>query len=67
MAVAIWTGFVLLILALLALDLGVLNKKDHVIGFRESVRWTLFWVSISLLFAGAVWVIFRYNLGGFGA
>ncbi len=66
MAIAIWTGFVLLILALLALDLGVLNKKDHTITFRESVRWTLFWVSISVLFMGAVWTIYRYNLGGFG-
>ncbi len=66
MAVAIWTGFVLLILALLALDLGVLNKKDHIIGFRESLRWTLFWVTISLLFAGAVFAIYRFHLGGFG-
>ena len=66
MAVLVWTGFVLLILALLALDLGVLNKKDHVIGFRESVRWTLFWVTVSLLFTAAVWALYRFNIAGFG-
>ncbi len=66
MAWAIWTGFVLLILALLALDLGVLNKKDHIIGFRESVRWTLFWVTVSLLFTGVVWTVYHFHLGGFG-
>ncbi len=66
MAVAIWAGFVLLILALLALDLGVLNKHDHAIGFRESVRWTAFWVAISALFMVAVWTIYRFHWGGFG-
>jgi tellurite resistance protein TerC len=66
MGVLIWTGFVLLILAFLALDLGVLNKKDHVIGFRESVRWTLMWITVSLLFTPVVWALYRYNVAGFG-
>ena len=34
----IWVGFVLLILALLALDLGVLNRKAHVIGGEAAER-----------------------------
>src|SRR6476659_9876250 len=33
----IWIGFVVLILGLLALDLGVFNRKAHVIGVKEAL------------------------------
>ncbi len=34
----VWSAFFVLVVALLALDLGVLNRKDHVIGFKEASR-----------------------------
>src|SRR5215207_4053864 len=55
----IWIGFVLLILALLALDLGVLNRKAHVIGVKEALGWSAFWISLGLLFS--VFVYFGYQ------
>ena len=55
----IWTGFVLLILALLALDLGVLHRKAHVIRVREALGWSAFWISLALLFG--VFVYFGYE------
>lgn len=33
-----WLVFVSLVLTLLALDLGVLNKDDHEIGIAESLK-----------------------------
>jgi len=51
----LWGGFVLLVLALLALDLGVFNRKDHVIKTREALAWTGFWIALALLFGGFVW------------
>jgi tellurite resistance protein TerC len=51
----LWAGFILLVLALLALDLGVFNRKDHVIGTREALTWTAFWIALSFLFGGFVW------------
>jgi tellurite resistance protein TerC len=51
----LWAGFILLVLALLALDLGVFNRRDHVIGTREALRWTTFWVLLALGFGGLVW------------
>jgi tellurite resistance protein TerC len=51
----LWGGFVLLVLTLLALDLGVVNRKDHVIRSREALLWSLFWVALSLLFNVFVW------------
>jgi tellurite resistance protein TerC len=42
-----FTGFVLL---LLALDLGVFHRDAHAVTFRESLIWSVVWVSIALLF-----------------
>ena len=54
-----WVGFILLILGLLALDLGVLHRKAHVIGVREALGWSAFWISLGLLFS--VFVYFGYE------
>lgn len=42
--------FLLLVSALLALDLGVFHKKDHIITFKEAAIWTGVWIGVSLLF-----------------
>ena len=55
----IWTGFIVLILGLLALDLGVFNRKAHVIGVKEALGWSAFWISLGLLFS--VFVYFGYQ------
>jgi tellurite resistance protein TerC len=51
----LWGGFVALVLGLLALDLGVFNRRDHVISAREALLWTGFWILLALLFGGFVW------------
>jgi tellurite resistance protein TerC len=45
-----WIIFVLFILAMLALDLGVFNRRAHVIKVKEALWWTFFWVSLAMLF-----------------
>lgn len=45
-----WALFLALIVVLLALDLGVFNRKAHVITVREAGRWVAFWVSLGLIF-----------------
>lgn len=50
MEIALWAGFILLILGLLALDLGVFHKKAHTISTREALFWTFLWVLLALLF-----------------
>ncbi len=35
---------------MLAFDLGVFNKKVHVVSFKESLFWTIFWIGLSLVF-----------------
>jgi len=55
----IWIGFLVLVAALLALDLGVFNKDAHNISAKEAFRWTGVWVSFSLLFS--IFIYFAYE------
>ena len=50
-----WAVFFGVITALLALDLGVLHKKDHAIGIRESLIYSAGYIFIGLLFGFWVW------------
>ena len=57
---SLWVGFVIFVLAMLALDLGVFHRKAHAITLREATVWSVVWVGLALCF----------NLGvyfGFGA
>jgi len=49
-----WLGFIAVVVGLLWLDLGVLNKQDHVIGPKESFLQAGFYITIGLLFGGYV-------------
>jgi tellurite resistance protein TerC len=40
--------FTLLVLAILALDLGVFHKQAHVVSFREAAAWSVVWVALGL-------------------
>jgi tellurite resistance protein TerC len=50
-----WVGFMGVVLALLVLDLGVLNRRDHEIGVRESLTMSGMYIAIALAFGGFVW------------
>lgn len=52
---ALWAGFVIFVLAMLALDLGVFHRKAHAVGFREALAWSAVWVGLALLFNAGVW------------
>lgn len=45
-----WIAFNLFVLLMLALDLGVFNRKSHVITVKESMAWTLVWIVLALIF-----------------
>jgi tellurite resistance protein TerC len=62
----LWTLFLILVVGLLALDLGVFNRKVHVIGFREALRWTFVWIAVALLFGGLVYAIYENHWFGAG-
>jgi len=49
-----WAGFGIFILLMLALDLGVFNRKAHAVTYREATIWSVVWVTLALIFAGLV-------------
>ena len=50
-----WIGFGILVVFLLVLDLSVFHKRIHTPTMRESAGWTLFWVSLAVLFNLFIW------------
>ncbi|MCX7875060.1 MAG: TerC/Alx family metal homeostasis membrane protein [Melioribacteraceae bacterium] len=45
-----YLGFVLFVIFLLALDLGVFHKSAHEVSFKESLSWSIVWISLALIF-----------------
>jgi tellurite resistance protein TerC len=46
----LWIGFNVFVLLMLALDLGVFHRKAHVVTFKESITWTVVWITLALVF-----------------
>ena len=57
-----YLGFTALIIVLLAIDLGVFHRKSHTISIREAARWSVMWISLSLLFNVAFYFYAHYAL-----
>ncbi|WIJ23762.1 TerC family protein [Devosia sp. RR2S18] len=50
-----WLGFIGLVMALLAFDLGVLHRDGHEINVRESLLLSGFYIALGVTFGGFVW------------
>lgn len=49
--------FAIAVLVMLLLDLGIFNKKSHVVSNKEAVTWSLVWISLSMIFSGLVYSV----------
>jgi tellurite resistance protein TerC len=52
---AVWLGFTGIVAALLVLDLGVLNRRSHVLSFKEAASWSGGLISLALAFGLFLW------------
>lgn len=59
-----WVVFNLFVIGMLALDLGVFNRKAHVIKFKEALGWTIFWITLALGFNAYLYYEYGSQLGG---
>ncbi|MDP9204027.1 MAG: TerC family protein [Gemmatimonadota bacterium] len=50
-----WIGFNVVVLAILALDLGVFHRKSEKVSLKEAAAWSAVWVALSLCFAFAIY------------
>ncbi len=49
-----WVIFNAAVLGLLALDLGVFHRDSHEVSVKEAGMWSVVWITLSLLFNGAI-------------
>jgi tellurite resistance protein TerC len=62
----VWVCFVFFVMSMLALDLGVLNRKAHEIGVKEAFMWTVFWVALAIGFDVLIYFMYEHHLFGMG-
>ncbi len=59
----LWAGFLGFVGLMLALDLGVFHRKDHSVGFREALGWSVTWIALALLFNLGLWQFYGAERG----
>ena len=63
----LWVGFILLVLLMLALDLGVFHRKAHVVTMREALTWSAVWITMGLSFSVFVYYGYEHHWLGLGS
>lgn len=56
-----WIGFAAFVIAMLALDLGVFQRKSHVVSIKEALTWFGVWFGLAMIFN--IGVIFFHQRG----
>jgi len=56
-----WKGFLLIVVLLLAFDLGVLNRKDKEMGVAQSLYLSAFYIAFAMLYGVGIW--WAYEVG----
>ena len=54
----LWAGFIVFVLAMLAIDLGVFHKKAHEVSLKEAGIWSAVWVALAVVFNVGVYFWF---------
>jgi TerC family integral membrane protein len=50
-----WIWFNLFVIAMLAIDLGVFNRKAHTVSLKEALTWSGVWIALSLVFNAGIY------------
>ena len=59
----VWIFFFVIVLSALFVDIGIVNRKSHAPSRRETITWSLIWISLALAFNAFIYSQF----GGFKA
>ncbi|MFC3100131.1 TerC family protein [Altererythrobacter lauratis] len=51
-----WAAFLAIVILLTAFDLGVLHKEDRELGIAESLKLSVFYITVAMLFGVWVWI-----------
>lgn len=56
-------AFSAVVICMLLLDLGIFNKKSHVVSNKEAAIWSVVWIGISMLFSLFIYVVTNESSG----
>jgi tellurite resistance protein TerC len=65
--ILIWTGFLIFVISLLALDLGVLHRKAHIVSMKEALLMSAVWIALGLAFSVFVYHGYEHQWLGLGS
>ncbi len=54
----VWIGFIVFVLAMLAVDLGLFNRGSGAISVKQAFAWSGVWIGLALVFNVIVWHFF---------
>ena len=58
-----WILFNVFVVAMLALDLGIVNRKAHVPTFRQALAWSGVWIALAAVFAAMLFIWQGHDTG----
>ncbi len=61
-----YVGFIGLVIAFLALDLGVFHREAHEVKMKEAVTWSIVWLTCGIAFSGFVYMAYEHHWLGLG-
>jgi len=64
--IVFWAGFGLLVLSLLALDLGVFHREAHEVKVKEALGWSAVWITLGLSFTAFIYFAYEGHWLGIG-
>lgn len=54
----LWAGFVVFVLAMLAIDLGLFHRTAHAVSLKEAGIWSAVWIALAAAFNVGVYLLF---------
>jgi tellurite resistance protein TerC len=61
-----YVGFIGLVIGFLALDLGVFHREAHEVTIKESVTWSIIWLSCGISFTAFIYYAYQHHWLGLG-
>jgi tellurite resistance protein TerC len=56
-------AFSVVVIFMLLLDLGIFNKKSHIVSNKEAAIWSIIWIALSMLFSGFIYYMTKETSG----
>jgi tellurite resistance protein TerC len=50
-----WIGFIVFVLAMLAIDLGIFHRESHEVKMKEAIGWSAIWITLAFAFNAIIW------------